>query len=209
MSDAAPCAGAFRGTAGRARTACGGQGDAIASGAHTMTDPTLPIRWRAPDGTPMSLRRIGTHDFDAARTFLRALSYGTRYFRFGRGDFVYPDEEIRRLLDPDPAVREHVVAFAGDGEAAPMVGSARYVVQPGREACEFSIVVLDGWQKHGVGGRLMAALIGIARARGLATMTCRVLGTNTRMHDFVRSFGFLPEEPDTNAAILTYALALR
>lgn len=174
-----------------------------------MTEPTLPIRWRASDGTWMSLRRIGTQDFDAARAFLRALSYGTRYFRFGRGDFVYPDDAIRRALAADPAVREQVVAFVGEGETAPMVGSARYAVRPGQDVCEFTIVVLDGWQHHGVGRRLMETLIAIARARGLGTMTCEVLGTNTRMHEFVRSFGFLPDGPDARGGIRSYALALR
>ena len=173
-----------------------------------MSDPRLPIRWRASDGTEMSLRRIDPQDFDAARAFLRALSYGTRYFRFGRGDFVYPDDEIRRMLEPDPSSREHLVAFAGDGEAARMVGSARYVMRPGQDACEFSIVVLDGWHRHGVGRRLMEALIAIARGRGLKTMHCAVLGTNAGMQDFVGRLGFVPEDGPEAGPIRTYALKL-
>lgn len=155
-----------------------------------MTAPALPIRWQAPDGAELTLRRIGPQDFDLAKSFLGSLSYGTRYFRFGRGRFIYPDDEIRRLLEPDPANREHLVVIRRCPDSQAMIGSARYVRKPDADRCEFSIVVSDGCQGLGLGQRLMETLIAVARSRGLRTMTCEVLGTNRRMIDFVQHLGF-------------------
>lgn len=155
-----------------------------------MTAASLPIRWQARDGAELTLRRIGPADFELAKSFLESLSYGTRYFRFGRGNFIYPDDEIRRVLEPDPANREHLAVIRRSPDGQAMIGSARYVRKAGSEECEFSIVVSDGCQGLGVGLRLMESLIAVAQVRGLRTMTCEVLGTNRRMIDFVRHFGF-------------------
>ena len=96
----------------------------------------LPLAWNDPDGTRFLVRPIAPGDFERVRTFQDELSFGTRYFRFGRGDFRYADEQLRGLCSPDPAQREHLVALAGEeGAEQPMAGSARYIVSDdGQEA---------------------------------------------------------------------------
>jgi GNAT superfamily N-acetyltransferase len=50
-----------------------------------------------------------------------------------------------------------------------LIGVARYVRESGDErSCEFAIVIADAWQGRGIGRRLMAKLIAVARGRGLA-----------------------------------------
>lgn len=150
----------------------------------------LPCVWIDPDGTRFLLRGILPADFERARSFLGELSFGTRYFRFGRGDFRYPDDELRRLCSPDPLHREHLVVIAGEPDVQTMVGSARYVVSDDGREGEFTIVVLDGWQRHGLGQRLMRALLARAQQRGLRRLHGQILGSNRRMLDFVERLGF-------------------
>lgn len=168
-----------------------------------------PLEWTAADGTPMALRRIGPADLEASRRFIRSLSYGTRYFRFGRGNFEYTDEELGRLCEPDFGEREHLVVLATREGTAEMAASARYVVAPDGEHCEFAIVVLDAWQHHGLGRLLLERLIESARRRGLKSMHCRILGTNARMIEFVRQMGFRSDEPGDGGSVKTVSMSLQ
>jgi len=154
------------------------------------------------------IRPITAADFAIAREFLHQLSFGTRYFRFGRGDFVYSDDEIRALLQPDPARRVHLIAVAEVDGAETMLGSARYAVDPDRAGCRFALVVRDGCQHGGLGRRLMRALIATARAHGLRRMHGEVLGTNRAMLAFVAQLGFTPDPASCDAPVRRVTLAL-
>jgi acetyltransferase len=50
-----------------------------------------------------------------------------------------------------------------DGGKEKQIGVARYVTNPDGESVEFALAVGDDWQKHGVGRKLMTALIDCAR----------------------------------------------
>jgi acetyltransferase len=70
------------------------------------------------------------------------------------------------------------------------VGVARYVVDPGGEACEFAIVVTDEWQGRGLATALMHALMDAARARGVLRMYGDVLAANHKMLGLTEGLGF-------------------
>ncbi|HEY9192306.1 MAG TPA: GNAT family N-acetyltransferase [Methyloversatilis sp.] len=160
------------------------------------TRPGPDVTWTAADGTSLELRPIAPADVDMAGRFIGALSYGTRYFRFGKGDTRFSGDELVQVCTPDPKTRSHLIIVAnGDTMAA----SARYFVQDGGKRCEFALVVADAWQGRGLGTRLLRALIDDAERRGLSAMQCDVLATNARMLDFVREQGFLPL-PDSEGA---------
>lgn len=158
-----------------------------------MTDRCLPLRWTTRFGESLTLRPIDAGDAERAEAFLQALSFGTRYFRFGRGDFVYTPEEVAHLCTVGPADGLHVIATHVASGRESMIGSARWV--PGDEpgACEFSTVVGDAWQRRGLGHRLMRALIDDATDRGMRRMTGKVLATNRAMINFVEALGFVLE----------------
>ena len=71
-----------------------------------------------------------------------------------------------------------------------MVGEARYVVSRDKETAEFGIAVAEGFRDLGLPERLMAALIGAARAAGLRWLIGEVLAGNARMLAFARRCGF-------------------
>lgn len=174
-----------------------------------MTEASLPIHWTSRDGAALTMRRIGPDDFDRARTFLQTLSFGSRYFRFGRGRFVYPDEELRRICEPDPSSREHLIVVTRVDGVEVMAGSARYVVASDGRRCEFAVVVLDDWQHHGLGRRLMLALIEVARGHGLETMYGEVLGSNRTMLEFIQRLGFRHAPGSEERQIKTLVLSLQ
>ena len=150
----------------------------------------LTEHWVTDEGIPVTLRSISPEDVAISKDFLAGLSFGTRYFRFGRGDFQYSDDELRRLCTPAPGERAQFIAIARCDGVDRMIGSARYVVENDGRTCEMAIVVNDAWQGHGVGRRLMRALIPQARRDHLQTMVGKVLGSNAGMAEFARRQGF-------------------
>ena len=74
-----------------------------------------------------------------------------RRLRDGRTVTIRP---IR--ADDDLLEREFVQRLSGE---------TRYVADAGGENCELGIVIADAWQKSGIAGLLMVALLGAARAR--------------------------------------------
>lgn len=163
-------------------------------------DPDSAI-WTDADGTTFTLRRIAPGDVALAKAFQASLSYGTRYFRYGRGDFAYDEAELATICTPDPQRRDHFVVTVDDGGAQAMAGSARYAVSDDGREGEFAIVVLDRWQHHGLGRRLMSALLVSARRRGLGRLRGRILGSNRRMLAFVERLGFVVDPATRDQAI--------
>lgn len=153
-------------------------------------EPEKTERWVTRDGIPITIRAISPDDVALSKEFLAGLSFGTRYFRFGRGDFQYTDEELQRLCTPAPGERAQFIALARCDGVDRIIGSARYVVEADSRTCEMAIVVHDAWQGHGVGHRLLRVLIEQARQDQLQTMVGKVLGSNAGMAEFARRQGF-------------------
>lgn len=63
-----------------------------------------------------------------------------------------------------------LVAITSIEERHVGLGIARYVINADGESCEFALVVLDNWQRRGIGTKLMLALIDAARARDCSAL---------------------------------------
>jgi len=150
----------------------------------------FPAVWKTEDGTDLTLRRLQESDADNLIAFVRNLSVSARYFRFGQGDYAPGLDESLKLCPLRPDEGMHLVVLTTGGTGEQVVGSARYVIQPDRSSCEFVIVVADKWDHHGVGHRLMNALIDCAKSQGLQKMVGRILASNRDMLQFVRGCGF-------------------
>lgn len=85
-----------------------------------------------------------------------------------------PDQFIASVLRTDHHDREAVAATDG-GE---VVGVAQYVRLAGSHEADMAVVVADGWQRQGIGTRLVASLAERARAEGIAAFTVDVQGDN-------------------------------
>jgi len=89
-----------------------------------------------------------------------------------------------------------------------LIGVTRYVLDASNQSAEFAIVVADAWQGRGVGKRLLAKLIDIARRRGIKRLYGDILGTNRPMLEFVRKLGFTlerHEDPTLTRATMNLA----
>ena len=164
--------------------------------------------WTTRDGAEMELRPIQDGDADLLMSFVKRLSFGTRYFRYGRGNFELREDEIQRACHPDPERWVHLVVLLRTAGDQAVVGSGKIVFEAGTKSCELGMAVTDSWQRHGVGRRLLEALIETARAKGQTQMWARILATNRTMIAFLLRHGFAVSDDGDGTALKIARLAL-
>ena len=120
-------------------------------------------------------------DLAALGEFFAGLSPRTRYLRFFAA--VTPTGSMLRRLAGGAGAD---VLVATDGGV--IIGHAMAVDRagPGRGCtADVGVVVADAWQGRGIGSALLRALIGRARARGVAWLTMDVEYGNTLVRDLI------------------------
>jgi acetyltransferase len=161
--------------------------------------PEVVENWTLPDGSAATLRPIRASDMELEQAFVRNLSPQSKFKRFmGELKELSPDQ-LYKFTHPDHSREAAYVVIRSTVAGEEEIGVGRFAVADDGERCEFAVTVADAWQGRGVGGRLMRALLRDARARGLKRIEGYVLGTNTKMLEFVGRLGFAadfsPEDP--------------
>lgn len=144
--------------------------------------------WKLGEWT-LSIRAIRPDDEALWLALMKEMSWATRYKRGVRHPDEYTPEYVRRAISPDPVTELALVALSGRDSEEKMVGVAR-ATDAGSGAWEFALVVLDAWQRRGVGRRLMIALMEALQDRRGKVVEGDVLATNRNMLDFVTRLGF-------------------
>ena len=172
-----------------------------------------PVRlistWQPPEGELVTLRPIRPEDAEIEQAFVRSLSPESRRFRF---------MDTLRELTPAMLVRftqidyDREMAFVAtiqrDGKEVE-VGVCRYITNPDGVTCEYAIVIADDWHRRGLGRRMMAQLIEVARRRGLQAMVGHVMASNRGMLELCQELGFEIAESTDDPMVKRVTLALR
>jgi RimJ/RimL family protein N-acetyltransferase len=103
----------------------------------------------------------------------RRLSAQSIYWRFF-SPISKPDLLQRSVQQLDHRDREAVGAVVG-GE---LVGIAQYVRRPGDAQAQLAIVIVDEWQRQGLGTRMVAALASRALEEGIDSFAVDIQGDN-------------------------------
>jgi ribosomal protein S18 acetylase RimI-like enzyme len=158
------------------------------------------------DGRSIEIRAVRPDDKDdmlAAIGRTSAESLRRRFFVVKRG---FSQNEIDFFVRID--FRDHValIALADEDGRPTIVGGGRYVVvEPG--SAEVAFIVIDGYQRQGIGSHLMRHLAGIARDAGLMELIAEVLPENTAMRKVFSRFGFKPT-PSREPQVIHLAMQL-
>jgi len=168
-----------------------------------------PKRWRLRDGRRVRVRAVTPGDAEAIQAFVRGLSDDARRRRFFSPIRELHPDALKRMTEVDHAREEVLLAVVHEAARETVVGIAQYAVQADGPACEFAVVVADGWQGHGLGRRLTERLLDAARRAGIARAEGDVLPANRPMVGLARAMGFdLAHSPD-DPTVLRIARPLR
>lgn len=119
------------------------------------------------------LATLEPSDDALAGDLFRRLSAKSIYSRFF-SPITRPDLLQASVRQIDHRDREAVGAIVEGG----LVGIAQYVRRPGAHRAQMAIVIEDGWQRQGLGTRLVAALAHRALAHGIECFEVDIQGDN-------------------------------
>ena len=173
--------------------------------------------WPLQGGGEYTVRPVHPDDATMLQEFVRHLSPESRYFRFVSSMQELPATMLSRftLIDYDREMalvavyQERRVGAESEPHMAPrIVGVSRYITNPDRTTCEFSLVVADDFKSRGLGSRLMLSIMDFAREKGLTEMEGLVLANNPNMLKLMRGLGFVvkPFPEDADFKLVTHLL---
>jgi len=163
------------------------------------------------------VRPVHPDDANMLQEFVRGLSPESRYFRFVSSMQELPATMLSRftLIDYDremalvALVTEETKDAQGNTvEHTRIVGVSRYITNPDRASCEFSLVVADEFKGRGLGSRLMLSIMDFAREKGLTEIEGLVLANNPNMLKLMKGLGFVvkPFPEDADFKLVTHHL---
>ncbi len=173
--------------------------------------------WPLRGGGDYTVRPVHPNDATMLQQFVRELSPESRYFRFVSSMHELPPGMLSRftLIDYDremalvAVVRERQTGADGETtETSRIVGVSRYITNPDRTSCEFSLAVADAFAGKGLGSRLMLSIMDFAREKGLLEMQGLVLTHNPNMLKLMRGLGFVVKAypDDADFRLVTHSL---
>ena len=145
----------------------------------------IEVRALRPDDREDMLAAIG-------RTSPQSLQ--RRFFVPKRG---FSETELAFFMNIDFDNHVALVAQIDEDGRPSIVGGGRYIVVKPDQA-EIAFVVVDAYQRQGIGAALMRHLARLAREAGLKELIAEVLPENTATLKVFSKFGFRPRAGDTN-----------
>ena len=166
----------------------------------------LMQEWELPDGRVVSIRPIRPEDADLEQDFVKRMSDESKYYRFMDTIRELTQAMLVRFSQIDYDREMAMIATILDENGKELqIGVSRYVTNPDGESVEFALAIADDWQKHGIGRKLMTALIDCARMKGHRSVVGDVLALNSKMFRLMTSLGFTihphPEDPAVKRVI--------
>ncbi|HEY5039896.1 MAG TPA: GNAT family N-acetyltransferase, partial [bacterium] len=167
--------------------------------------------WTSKDGTPLTIRPIRPEDEPLLVKFHETLSTQTVYLRYfqdmklsarttherlTRICFVDYDREIVLVAESESPEKEKAIVAIGRLSRSKFGGDA-----------EFSTLVVDPWQKKGLGTEILGLLLKAGKAEKVESVLAYILPENQAMRNVCRKFGF-KETQKTGDSFLTAFLDL-
>ena len=174
-----------------------------------MSIPFTNTFYKLGDRSHYQIRPIQANDRERIIELFNHLLPESRYLRFAHAISKLPDDFLDDIFHLDYKKEMALLAIiASPTGTEEIIGIARYVTPPNRNACEFSLSVSDNHTTHGVGTHLMLDLIEHAKKNELQEMIGYILSKNSRMLHLVSDLGFQIHVQDDDPDFKTVSLTL-
>ena len=130
------------------------------------------------DGTRVWIRLARPEDDDAVASMHQRCSEASRYQRYFAPVSEWRADQLRRIAGGH---RGATLVAESDDHSIVGLGNVFPDSPDGTRTAEIAVIVEDGWQGRGLGGRLLMHLVDLARRLGFAEVTALVLAGNAGM----------------------------
>lgn len=151
------------------------------------------------DGRRAIVRAVRAADAPLVQQFVRELSLRSRRYRFFGPVAELSPAQLERMTRFDEPAGLGLVVVAGE-DPTRIVGIAQHAVCDPPFA-ELAVVVADGWQRQGLGERLVLLLLAHAAKTGIAAVQGLVMAANRPMLALASKLGFA-FEADADPALV-------
>ncbi len=152
----------------------------------------------------LQIRSLRANDEGALRAAFDALSRTSRYQRF-LGHTMLTEEMSRHLCRVDCS--NHVALAAFTPREGRLVGVARFIRESvDRSRAEVAVTIGDGWQRRGLGTRLLLNLAEISRSVGVTTFVAYAFADNLGIRRLVAKAGVVSASIDGPEIMLVVRL---
>jgi len=143
------------------------------------------------DGMQVLVRPIRPDDAPRLQATFQRLSPQSIYLRFLEAYKELPEKLARRFAELDYHTQMALVAEIQEAGQPSLIGVARYGLVGEQEplAAESAIVVIDDFQRGGLGTLLMDRLARYARAQGVKYFLATIHHTNAQIIKFIEHSG--------------------
>jgi GNAT superfamily N-acetyltransferase len=149
----------------------------------------MPVQMTLADGVRLRVRPIVPADREPLADAFHRLSDRSRHQRFLAPKRRLSMRELDYLTDIDHVTHEALVAI--DETTGEIVGIGRYATgSGGGVAADMALVVVDAWQRRGIGHGLAVRLVERAHANGITRLTGTALADNLRVRSLLERIGF-------------------
>jgi acetyltransferase len=144
------------------------------------------------DGTQVTIRPIRPEDAPKLQEAFKRLSTQSVYYRFLQVFAQLTDQQARDFANLDYYHRMALVAETMEAGESTLIGVARYVMLSGEEPglAESAVVVIDEYQKRGLGSLLLRRLVRYARSHDVQAFLATVHVSNAQIMRFIKRSGF-------------------
>jgi GNAT superfamily N-acetyltransferase len=156
-----------------------------------MAAPTTKaFDWTLRDGTRLHLRPIRPDDKDTLQAAIPHISAENLYRRFFMPVVRLSEQQLRFLTEIDHVHHIAWLALAVDAPERPLAGVARCVqLDEDPTTAESALLVVDRFQRRGIGTLLLAVLTVVAARQGIAVLRSFALEENLPFLDTMRRLG--------------------
>jgi RimJ/RimL family protein N-acetyltransferase len=141
------------------------------------------------DGRPVKIRALRPDDETSMLAAIDRTSTESLKRRFFVTKQKFSDKETAFFMNVDFVDHVALVAEIDEDGRTAIVGGGRYVVVGSGQA-EIAFIVVDAYQRQGIGAILVRHIVGLARAAGLKQLSADVLPENVAMLNVLGKLGF-------------------
>jgi RimJ/RimL family protein N-acetyltransferase len=171
----------------------------------TMSPANYSVQERFRDGRSVKIRALRPDDETGMLVAIDRMGTESLRRRFFVTKREFSDKETAFFMNVDFVNHIALVAEIDENGSTAIVGGGRYVVV-GTGQAEIAFIVVDAYQRQGIGAILVRHIVGLARAAGLKQLSADVLPENVAMLTVLGKFGFRSRGRDPQAVHLTLPL---